>query len=49
MAKTLTLKLATFVASTDAAKHGPVRAAVKKTSVLNRKSLALGGHIDRRG
>jgi hypothetical protein len=37
------------VASTDAAKHGPVRAEVKSTAVLiNRMSLALGGHIDRR-
>ena len=36
------------VASTDADKHGPVRAEVKSTAVLNSKSLALGGHIDRR-
>ena len=37
----------TSVASTDAARHGPVRAEVKSTAVLNRKSLARGGHIDR--
>ena len=35
------------VASTDAAKHGPVRAEVKSTAVLNRTlSLTLGWHID---